>query len=617
MADGSRADRDPTGPDRASFDTTRGVRRPPPRRPLLLAALAVYAAGVLVWQLGGWRSFQSHEIYAVVPAAEMLERGSFTVPWFGGIPRLKKPPLPYWTVAASGAACGGVTEWSARLPSVFAALGLAVLVGRWAGRWYGRKVGRAAFTAQATMLYVLDYGRKAEVDMLLALCVAAALWLVVSNPRETPIAPRRWAAVWALAAVTWLGKFHFGPVLIFGPVLAWLLVERRWREWRGACNPPGLLLFAAAVLVWPLLVARQIPDAPAVWWEETVGRAAGRLGERPVWYYVPHLFSLTLPWTPVWWLVVRPSWRRAFRGAAGGWPDSAGRRADRRLRDAWRATVASGDPRERFLWVWLIVTLLVVSIQANKHKHYLMPALPVLAIWAGRGTAVCLRWVRERRRGTRSFDPRFVAAALLTAAAGFAAVLSLPAGLAARAGIAAAVAAGAVGFSLLFLAVAAGRPRAASLAGMGTFAAVWAILAAAVIPAYDQRADAWAFAAGVRGRLAIDAESAVGAANEEVLVYRLGEDGVVHFVDGPARRVEEPAELRRRLAARGRLVVLTGRPFDLGLPRMGRVRAIATIAPSTPERRSRTPWHRSLRLVEVTAFMAEKRVAVAPPVGGG
>ena len=580
------------------FDTTRGVRRlltrcPRPRRPLLAALLAAYAGGVLLWQLGGWRSFQSHEVYAVVPAAEMLERGGFVVPWFGGIPRLKKPPLPYWTVAAAGAACGGVTEWSARLPAAVSAFGLAVLVGTWAGRWYGRTVGRAAFVAQATMLYVLDYGRKAEVDMTLTLCVAAALWLVASNPRGTPISRGRWALVWTLAGVTWLGKFHFGPVLIFGPVLAWLLVERRWREWRGVPNPAGMAVFAAAVGVWPLLVLRELPDAPRVWWEETVGRAAGRLGVRPVWYYAPHLLSLTLPWTPLWWLAVRPSWRRATRGWGDGMKRTAGRRIDRRVRAAWRDAVAHGDPRERFLWVWLGVALLVCTVQVNKHKHYLLPALPVLGLWAGRGTARALRWVRERRRrGWRSEVPLRLAAVLPAVAAGVG-IAVLPDDLAARSGIAATAAAAGVGFTLLCAAVAAGRPRCAACCGTGTFAAVWGILAAAVVPAYDQRADAWAFAAGVRDHV---------AAADEVLVYKLGEDGVVHFVDGPARRVEDPSELHRLVARTGRAVVLTGRPFDLGLPLFGRVRTLAAIAPSAPARRSRTPWHRSLRLVEVTAF---------------
>jgi 4-amino-4-deoxy-L-arabinose transferase-like glycosyltransferase len=224
----------------------------------------------------------------------MLATGDWLVPTFGGLPRLEKPPLPYWAIAATGFLFGEVNEWTARLPAACAALGLALLAGCWASRWYGPVAGYATALVQVTSLYAITFGRKAEVDMLLWLCMTAALFLVVHQP---PAEPRvraflRWFGVYALLAVAWLAKFHYGPVLVLAPVIAAAILERRWTVFRQLANPAGLSIFAAAVLIWPWLVVERVPAAWEVWRHETLGRALGELGSQPVWYYLPHVASL-------------------------------------------------------------------------------------------------------------------------------------------------------------------------------------------------------------------------------------------------------------------------------------------------------------------------------------
>jgi 4-amino-4-deoxy-L-arabinose transferase-like glycosyltransferase len=240
-----------------------------PRRRMVrtwhVALIVTFAVGAfsILFRLGEAKSLGSHEGYAIVPAREMLLSGDYVVPRFGELPRLKKPPLIYWTVIASAKLTGGLDIASARLPAALAGLLLGGLMARWAWRWYGGMAAVGAAAAQLTSVYVLVFARKVEADMILVLLIAATLYLVVGQrpdeSRRTTFV--RWVAIWACAAVSWLGKFHFGPAMIFVPAVAWLVLERRWRSLLGLFNPVGLLLFAAAAGVWPALVLQRLPEA--------------------------------------------------------------------------------------------------------------------------------------------------------------------------------------------------------------------------------------------------------------------------------------------------------------------------------------------------------------------
>ena len=131
----------------------------------MIAGLGLVASVVLFFELGDFRSFGTHEAYAVVPAREMISSGNWVVPRSAGLPRLRKPPLSYWVVATSSTLFGEMNEWTVRVPAAVSALLLAVVIGVWAGRWYGRTAGLGAALVQLTSAWVIIYARKAEVDM--------------------------------------------------------------------------------------------------------------------------------------------------------------------------------------------------------------------------------------------------------------------------------------------------------------------------------------------------------------------------------------------------------------------------------------------------------------------
>ena len=71
-------------------------------------------------------------------SVEMLQQGEFVVPQFEGRPRLSKPPLLHW-LHLPLFRIAGVAEWTARLPSMAAALGLLLAVGAGALVWTTRR----------------------------------------------------------------------------------------------------------------------------------------------------------------------------------------------------------------------------------------------------------------------------------------------------------------------------------------------------------------------------------------------------------------------------------------------------------------------------------------------
>ncbi len=107
----------------------------------MVACLGVFIVGL---DLNGYRTLTKHEGFVAVVSREMLQTGDWVVPRFGGLPRLKKPPLAYWCAASVSWILGEHAPWTARLPFAISGLALAALVGVWAGRWHGRWCGLSA-----------------------------------------------------------------------------------------------------------------------------------------------------------------------------------------------------------------------------------------------------------------------------------------------------------------------------------------------------------------------------------------------------------------------------------------------------------------------------------------
>ncbi len=364
--------------------------------------LLAFSAILFCWNLGGARSLTDHETYVAGIARQLALEGDWLLPRIGDQAWVEKPPLIHWIVAGLGGRLG-FSAAVARAPSALAGIGIVLIVTVLATRWLGAGLGLVTGLVQASTFYMIRQARLAEVDMGLALIVVAALAAfarlesigTASGPALDP-ARGRWAFVfWLLVGATnWFKGPLFGAVMILGPCLAWLLLQRDAAAWARLRSPVGITLAVALAVAWPALAVARLPEALAVLRLESVGRAAGEMPvfTKPVWYYLTTWPVQLLPWTPALVIGAGPSLGRAWHE-----PRSA----------------------DRFLWCWALVPLVLLSLPRGKGHHYLIHALPAVAPVTALGLRRVGEWLlRHPAPGPRPGVSLLaaLAVALLTAA---------------------------------------------------------------------------------------------------------------------------------------------------------------------------------------------------------
>jgi 4-amino-4-deoxy-L-arabinose transferase-like glycosyltransferase len=330
----------------------------------------VCAAGLalLLPGLGSGRVLTYHEVCFAQPARGMLATGRWLVPEIAGVVFPDKPPLAHWTAALSMAAFGE-NEFAVRLPFALAGMLIALIVAELAIAVFNPLVGVAAGLVQLTSYYTLMQARLAECDILLALAVAAGLAVFASV--EVLVRKRtlwRCLVLHGCAAAAFLAKGPLGLAFIGMPIVAYLMLERRWSAFVGWLHPTALVVSLVGILGWPIAAVWSQPDILEGWKRHNLDRFSGTLEGDATWpvYYLAMIPLLLLPWTP--WTVM-------------GW---------------WKNRSAPGlREMRRFTLCWVLPGLLVISAASWRHKHYAIPLLPVLSMWTAVGL---VDWVRPFRR---------------------------------------------------------------------------------------------------------------------------------------------------------------------------------------------------------------------------
>jgi hypothetical protein len=334
----------------------------------------------------------------------------------------------------------------------------------------------------------------------------------------------------------------------------------------GIFNPVGILLFAAAAVIWPAMILERLPQAWAIWQEETIGRAVGELGRQPFWYYLPHLIAWTLPWTLFAVLAWPASWKSAFPALRNEFQHLCKSKGSlfASLDQAWARLIGSGDSRERFLWVWLFVTFAMVTVSANKHPHYILPALPAFSLWTARRFSQLARQVRCSEK----LLPLWLAVgstfiAIVVVAAPMVLGRHVPVGIASQVRlIALAIGAGiAAAAWLLYVR----RPRIASFVLLAVWVLAYGGATKWLVPAEDHRAGAYAFAESVRDRYGDGVEIGFYGMDQDAAVWHLGE---------PVFRAERTSQISERLKSAGRLRLLTLEAHEQRLAELGELNVI-------------------------------------------
>lgn len=322
----------------------------------LEAALAALAGVVFLACLGSLELWGKREQRLAAEALDTVENGRWLVATIQGRPRLEKPPLPRWTIAALATAVGRCDEWVVRLPGAFAALGTVTLTYLIGLRLGGRPLARVAAIILVTTPLFISEARQAGQDVPLAFFATLAIYAAVRRLDGEASPLLRWAV--AFHAAIGLGFLCKGPVIVAivaAAIAPWAIATGAGRRLaRLAFHPIGLPTSLALALGWPVQVWLADPNAAGVWAAE-IGQKTGAL---PIVHRERVGFLLQWPALVLPWVVA---------GAAGLVPPF---RRDR-------------DPRAWIGWSWSVGVAILLGSWAVAKPNYYVPCLPGFALLAG------------------------------------------------------------------------------------------------------------------------------------------------------------------------------------------------------------------------------------------
>jgi 4-amino-4-deoxy-L-arabinose transferase-like glycosyltransferase len=332
--------------------------------------------------------------YALV-AREMLETGQWILPHLGGLVYADKPPLLFWSIALLSALGPGVTEWTARLPTALAAVGVCLMTWRLGVRCFSPTTGLLAALVLATSGGFFWSGRQALPDMLLTLWTTGAFWALW----EWFTGKRRRAAV-AAGLCMGFATLTKGPVGAILPTLSGLIYFIMAYGQRPRLTGGDTLLclgaFLGVTLAWfvPAVTLGGLEYAQATLLHHSLERYARAWEHTAPWYYYLGAFPAEfLPWT-----LFLPQ-ALVTRGSLGQSQGRDGR---------W------------FTVCWLVTILGFFSISSGKRDIYILPAFPAAALLVGWSWS---RWWRLSPEAVSVWAVRLPALMLALTFWGFAVVM--------------------------------------------------------------------------------------------------------------------------------------------------------------------------------------------------
>ena len=334
----------------------------------LLVVLLVAAALPYFVNLGATSIIDANEAFYAETPREMIESGNYISPTFNYEPRLNKPPLSYWVVAASYKVFG-VSLFAARLPIAIGAMVLlaaAFLLGRLT---FSTDAGLIAALTLAATPRMLLFSRRIIIDLYTAMFVGLAL-LCFAFAESRPAQRRRWLL--AMYASTALGVLTKGPVAVAIPAMVfgvYLVASGRLRTIRTLMLPTGIVVVAAIVIpYYAALCLQQGWDAVSTFLlRENLARYADGVGapDRGPLFYLPVVFAdLYFPWSlllPAAFALV--PWKTVLAGR--GWSR------------VWGGPgTGEAVPAERLrllLGLWIVVIVVFFSMSKGQQDLYVLP----------------------------------------------------------------------------------------------------------------------------------------------------------------------------------------------------------------------------------------------------
>lgn len=324
--------------------------------------MVLLAAGGIIAQ----KPFEGHECYVTVTARQMVDSGDWVVPRFNGEVRLQKTPLNYWLVAAMGKITGSINEITARIPSELLALLLTAGIIYFAGNRIGIRCAAVCALVWITSLACFRYGQSARPEMSLT-CFTAISMLSFYSGLNEKVRKKQiafFAIFWISLSLAMLAKGPAPLPMVGVPLFVYFIYSRKWKMIGKILPIAGVLIFLAIIIPWPMALMSRLAEASgetntlAFWKREFIDRFTGShdAGSKPIYYYIPVMFQLMAPWVffvPM--ALISP------------------------FHKIW------GEKRKAmmFLWIWFVCDVIFMSISGGKRTHYILPAMPAMAILIG------------------------------------------------------------------------------------------------------------------------------------------------------------------------------------------------------------------------------------------
>ncbi|MZH02585.1 MAG: glycosyltransferase family 39 protein, partial [Nitrospinae bacterium] len=290
------------------------------------------------------------DAYYAQKAKEILESGSLWFITYSDIPAFDNPPLPFWIMALSYSFFG-VSTYSAIFSSALFGTGIILITYRFSLLLY--KDCWVAFTAAFVLLFpglFVDASRRSMVDIPLAFFVVLAFYAFLKSRDLKP-----WYLVYGLAtACAILTKSVLGlfPLTIVG---AFLLFSRQWREFINPWFVSGCMIALLLGFSWHFINWQHYGQEflEAHFGYLIVGRNFGET--KPFYYlgYAKDFYKNYWPWLPI---TLIGLFQFAKRG------------------------IREKDKVALFLFLWPVLTFLVMSTGKNQVIRYLFMMFPALAI---------------------------------------------------------------------------------------------------------------------------------------------------------------------------------------------------------------------------------------------
>jgi len=326
---------------------------------LYVVVLAAICCALFFSNLSRVPFFDKGEPREALVVRDIVRNGNWLFPLKLGQDIPSKPPLFHWSAAISSLTWGRMTEATVRFPSaLFAIIGIFLLyaVGR---KLYGPQTGLFAGVIVATSTVYQSAAVEARVDMTLTFFLTLALFIFYGIYQGF-LKRELWTYLFFL--VLGIGVLAKGPVsLVLSALIIslFLALKKRWDLlWRLCCHP-GLILAIAVFSLWYGLAlwtgGEQFFGLQLV--KENLARffvhgEGGTGHQKPIYYFIPYLFTLGLPWTIFLPVAVVDFFKDKY----------------------------FDDDHLLFLGLWVAGLFAFFSLSAGKRPVYILPLYPPLAL---------------------------------------------------------------------------------------------------------------------------------------------------------------------------------------------------------------------------------------------